>query len=175
MLPLPQVVAVPLSISFVKVHVKYSLHYYYYYYYLNNKRDIRKYVESCKLWLWVMWNCGKRHLMWHATPHKQSLSQILTLSAQFYFSLFSLNRALEFKKEGSLVFHGSNVANWKWFQLTSIKDFSFYQTFTFLPKNVGKVISKIDIIYYIPISFYIPNYSKYFFLWINVATVRRFL
>jgi hypothetical protein len=33
MLPLPQVIAVPLSISFVKVHVKYSLHYYYYYYY----------------------------------------------------------------------------------------------------------------------------------------------
>ncbi len=33
MLPLPQVIAVPLSILFVKVHVKYVLHYYYYYYY----------------------------------------------------------------------------------------------------------------------------------------------
>jgi hypothetical protein len=32
MLPLPQVIAVPLSILFVKVHVKYVLHYYYYYY-----------------------------------------------------------------------------------------------------------------------------------------------
>jgi hypothetical protein len=30
MLPLPQVIAVPLSILFVKVHVKYVLHYYYY-------------------------------------------------------------------------------------------------------------------------------------------------
>jgi hypothetical protein len=28
MLPLPQVIAVPLSILFVKVHVKYVLHYY---------------------------------------------------------------------------------------------------------------------------------------------------
>ncbi len=31
MLPLPQVIAVPLSILFVKVHVKYVWHYYYYY------------------------------------------------------------------------------------------------------------------------------------------------
>ncbi len=31
MLPLPQVIAMPLSILFVKVHVKYVLHYYYYY------------------------------------------------------------------------------------------------------------------------------------------------
>jgi hypothetical protein len=30
--------------------------------------------------------------------------------AQFYFSLFSPNRALEFLKEGSLVFLRSNVA-----------------------------------------------------------------
>jgi hypothetical protein len=31
MLPLPQFIAVPLSILFVKVHVKYVLHYHYYY------------------------------------------------------------------------------------------------------------------------------------------------
>ena len=39
MLPLPQVIAVPLSISFVKVHVKYSLHYYYYYYYCSKRKN----------------------------------------------------------------------------------------------------------------------------------------
>jgi hypothetical protein len=43
MLPLPQVIAMPLSISFVKVHVKYSLHYYYYYYYyFTREREKRK-------------------------------------------------------------------------------------------------------------------------------------
>jgi hypothetical protein len=35
MLSLPQVIAVPLSILFVKVHVKYVLHYYYYYIIIN--------------------------------------------------------------------------------------------------------------------------------------------
>jgi hypothetical protein len=50
MLPLPQVIAVPLSISFVKVHVKYSLHYYYYYYY--KKRPVYRINSAYILYGW---------------------------------------------------------------------------------------------------------------------------
>jgi hypothetical protein len=78
--------------------------------------------------------------------------------AQFYFPLFSPYRAFILKKEGIVKFFvvGCHL------KLTRINDFFFNQTFTFLKKNVAKVICNIDTIYYVPIRLYIHNYSKDF-------------
>ena len=80
------------------------------------------------------------------------------LSRNFIFLCFHLTEPLFKKKEGIVQFFvvGCHL------KLTRINDFFFNQTFTFLKKNVAKVICNIDTIYYVPIRLYIHNYSKDF-------------